>query len=576
MKRIASLLAVALVAVTGMLFADAFASRIRVSNPNGSPFDGKVNDGTGLKVTYILNDTATAVDLKVYNAATNALAATISATNQSRGQHDLTWTGTGAVAGQKYYVRIQVTQPVRSNDAYKAFYFQNTADLAPISRGIFTRGVDVNNNMDTRGFGYWYASASDPSSNDGYKTGALRYNPDGSFAGSDTGHPILTNTLGTGNGGPFNWGSTAPWTAAVDKKGRIYQVSNGGNFVTRLDNDSATPKIIFRGVTSPRGIYAVGDGASLKLYLAADTVVWRADIGNSDTLTTPLVLVASLGAYVRDVIVDDAGALLVTLRTGVTGVAPGYIERYDLTGTLPKKRTDASFSLTHTTGQPVCFALNSGPDKASASDDTIYYSVRGASGTDTNNIGIHQLTNVDGAFPDAHRIFKSGDVPGSLGGNNNANADIALDWGGNLIWFENANEEIFMVAPPRAGSTVTRVTKGYDTVSISNSTSVSANGAVPQEFALYQNYPNPFNPSTMIGYTLPSDAQVNVTVYDVLGNVVGEVFNGRAQQGYNAVQWNAADRSGAKVASGMYLYRVTAQMSDGRSFTDTKRMMLLK
>jgi flagellar hook assembly protein FlgD len=80
----------------------------------------------------------------------------------------------------------------------------------------------------------------------------------------------------------------------------------------------------------------------------------------------------------------------------------------------------------------------------------------------------------------------------------------------------------------------------------------------------------------MISYTLPAKANVSIIIYDILGNVVNELFSGEAQQGYNAVVWNSSNASGAKAASGMYLYRITAQLSDGRSFTDVKRMLLLK
>ena len=132
-----------------------------------------------------------------------------------------------------------------------------------------------------------------------------------------------------------------------------------------------------------------------------------------------------------------------------------------------------------------------------------------------------------------------------------------------------------MIAPPRAGTVVTRITKGYDTVTVQNASSVSKDG-LPVEFSLNQNYPNPFNPSTLISYTLPVHAAVTVVVYDILGNIVSELFNGEAQQGYNAIMWNASNVSGLKAASGMYLYRVTARLSDGRSFSDTKRMVLLK
>ncbi len=576
MKKLVSLFGAALLVLCGVMFADVFASRTAVTNPNGSPFDGKLNDGTGAKIWYYLNDTATAIVVKVMNTSTNAVVATINASNQGRfsNPNSVTWDGTGSVVGGKYYVTIATTGLVYSDAQYTSFYFQATSPIGDITTGIFTRGVDINNNMNTRGFGYWYASNSDGGSS-GYKTGTLRYNPDGSFAGTAAGHPSLTNSLGTANGGTFNWGATAPWTAALDSKGRVYQVSNGGGFVTRLDNDSAVPKIIFRNILSPRGIFATGEGANLKLYIAADTVVWRANIGNDDTLKTPLELVASLGNYVRDVILDDAGFLIATVRTGVTGVAPGYIERFDISSGLPKRRSDATFSITHTTGQPVCLVLKHGADKNSATDDTLYYSIRGLNGSDTLNIGIHEVTALDGFF-EAKRIFKSGDVPGSLGGNNNANADLALDWAGNIVWFENANEEIFMVATPRKTATVTLTTRAYDTISTQNSTFVGENGTNPKEFALHQNFPNPFNPSTVISYSLPSNATISIVVYDILGNVVSELFNGNAQQGYNAVVWNGLNSSGLKVSSGMYLYRITAQMDDGRTFTDAKRMLMLK
>lgn len=557
--------------------ADVFASRTRITNPDGTPFDGNVKDGTGVKLWYYLNDTATAVSVKVINTVSGAVAATINAADQGRSTNpnSVVWDGAGAVDGAKYYFSISATGPVYSETDYKAFYFQPTSPVGDIATGIFTRGVDANNDMNSRNFGYWYASNSDGGSS-GYLTGLLRYNPDGSFAGTNPNHPILVNTLGTSNSGTFNWGSTAPWTSALDGKGRIYQVSNGGNFVTRVDHDTAAPKVIVRNVVSPRGLYAVGEGANLKLYIAADTVVWRANIGNDDTLTTPLELVASLGTYVRDVLIDDGGGLLVTLRTGTAGTAPGYIEKYDISTGLPKKRADALFQIVSATGQMVCMAKNSGPDKNSAADDTIFYSVRGATSSDNTTFGVHRLIDIAGGFPDTKQIFRSGDVAGSLGGNNNANADLALDWAGNIVWFENSNEEIFMVSPPRSGTSVTRTTRAYDTVAVAGTSSAGDVPLNPSDFALRQNYPNPFNPSTAIAYQLPAGAQVTVAVYDVLGTLVKELYNGRADAGQNAVVWNATNRAGANVSSGVYLYRVTARTDDGRSFSETKRMMLLK
>jgi hypothetical protein len=341
-----------------------------------------------------------------------------------------------------------------------------------------------------------------------------------------------------------------------------------------MDSDTSVPKIIISNITAPRGVYAHGTGADLKLYIAADTVVWRANIGNDDTLMTPPELVVSLGQYARDVIIDDAGHLLVTVRTGEL-TAPGYIERYDISGTLPKQRSDANLQIVSDLGLPVCFEIKRGTDLNSASDDTVYFAVRRASGSDTTTFGIHQLTHFDGFF-ELKQIYKNSDNPLSAGGNNRQDADIALDYAGNIIWFENGNEEIVMIAPPRPGITVTHSVRAYDTISVSISASAKGTDAVPADFTLHQNFPNPFNPSTMISYQIPSEGRVSVIIYDVLGNVVSELFNGSANAGYNAVVWNATNNTGAKVSSGMYLYRVTAELSDGRSFSDVKRMLLLK
>jgi len=578
MKKVVSLLAMMVTLFSSALYADVFASLYKITNPDGSPFDGNVGDGTGAKIWYYLNDTATAVVLKIVNVANATTVATINAGSQgtSTNPNSVVWDGTGATAGGKYIVTATTTGRVYSDTRYYPFYFKQTADAPPlISRGIYTRGVDINNNMNTRGFGYWYASNSDPGNNDGYKQGTLRFNPDGSFAGTEPNHPLLTQTLSTNNGGTYDWGAApTPWTAVVDDLGRVYQVSNGGGFITRIDNDNAVPKVIIRNVKNPRGMYITGEGANRKLYIAADTVVWRANIGNDDTLTTPLELVGAFGLYVRDVIIDDGGGMTVSLRTAEL-TAPGYVERYDISSGLPKTRADALFSQPIAAGVPVCFEIKHGTDLNSASDDTIYYAVRRTTGSDTTTFGIHQVTSIDG-FAEVKQIYKNSDHPLSLGGNNRQDADIALDWAGNLVWFENGNEEIVALAVPRTGTSVTWTTRSADTITLSGTNSVAEKELQPKEFMLNQNYPNPFNPSTTISFHLPFNGTVTVVVHDVLGNVVKELFSGQAEAGYNAVVWNATNNKGIKVSSGMYLYRVTAQLSDGRVFTDVKRMMLLK
>jgi len=88
---------------------------------------------------------------------------------------------------------------------------------------------------------------------------------------------------------------------------------------------------------------------------------------------------------------------------------------------------------------------------------------------------------------------------------------------------------------------------------------------------LHQNRPNPFNPSTSISFTLKERAEVEIAVYNIRGGKVRTLMRGTAEAGRNAAHWNGLDERGTPVASGVYLYRITA---NGQSVT--RRMTLLK
>jgi flagellar hook assembly protein FlgD len=86
-----------------------------------------------------------------------------------------------------------------------------------------------------------------------------------------------------------------------------------------------------------------------------------------------------------------------------------------------------------------------------------------------------------------------------------------------------------------------------------------------------QNYPNPFNPSTQIRFTLPAPGPVRIEVFDVTGSLVRTLVNGEFTAGTGEVAWDGTNELGRSVASGIYLYRLTA----GRS-SITKKMYVLK
>lgn len=94
---------------------------------------------------------------------------------------------------------------------------------------------------------------------------------------------------------------------------------------------------------------------------------------------------------------------------------------------------------------------------------------------------------------------------------------------------------------------------------------------IPDKFTLAQNYPNPFNAGTVISYILSDDADVTLTVFDVLGREVITLVNDRLEPGSYHTQWDGRDANGRAMASGMYFYRLSA---GGR--TDVRKMLLLK
>ena len=79
-------------------------------------------------------------------------------------------------------------------------------------------------------------------------------------------------------------------------------------------------------------------------------------------------------------------------------------------------------------------------------------------------------------------------------------------------------------------------------------------------FRLQQNYPNPFNPSTTINYQLPENSDVNLSIYNILGQKVVTLVSGKQTAGAHKVEWNASGLS-----SGVYFYHLKAgQQSKAR------------
>ena len=104
-----------------------------------------------------------------------------------------------------------------------------------------------------------------------------------------------------------------------------------------------------------------------------------------------------------------------------------------------------------------------------------------------------------------------------------------------------------------------------------NVTGVSDETEIPSVFSVSQNYPNPFNPSTTIEFGLPEASFVSIRIYNMLGQEVKTLLSSDFNAGTYRTVWNGTDNYGNKVASGTYIYRVTAN-----NHVATKKLILLK
>jgi hypothetical protein len=96
-------------------------------------------------------------------------------------------------------------------------------------------------------------------------------------------------------------------------------------------------------------------------------------------------------------------------------------------------------------------------------------------------------------------------------------------------------------------------------------------GIVPGLFALYPNYPNPFNIKTTIRFEIPTEGEVRIDIYDVLGHRVRSLVAESLAAGRHRRVWDGRDDRSGSLPSGVYFYRLKAS-----GYASTRKMVLLK
>lgn len=169
-------------------------------------------------------------------------------------------------------------------------------------------------------------------------------------------------------------------------------------------------------------------------------------------------------------------------------------------------------------------------------------------------------------------MLTSGDADVSVSVNGNEVANQTLSASGDSVLTElslsnvpfTEGNNVVLITAASGGVQVDRV--DFFVIGDFMSTPNELEPDLAERFELSQNYPNPFNPSTSINFTVPVTSDVQLTVFNLLGQKVATLVNERRSAGNHSVRFDARNLS-----SGVYFYQLQAG-----DFTLQRRMTLIK
>lgn len=115
---------------------------------------------------------------------------------------------------------------------------------------------------------------------------------------------------------------------------------------------------------------------------------------------------------------------------------------------------------------------------------------------------------------------------------------------------------------------------GYDLTS--SITSVKNSEILPTEYLSIQNYPNPFNAATILKINMPSAGDVNIRIYNTIGELIRIIDAGYLGAGQYNFKWRGKDNNGYEVGSGVYLALVEFNGSNNKKKNAAVKLLCLK
>jgi hypothetical protein len=137
-----------------------------------------------------------------------------------------------------------------------------------------------------------------------------------------------------------------------------------------------------------------------------------------------------------------------------------------------------------------------------------------------------------------------------------------------LVYFAFGWEGINNQGPAQRETVIERVLTWLDQV-----TGIEREPTLPisKSINLYQNYPNPFNPETTIQFELPFAEDIQISVYNNLGQIVRNLLNTKLTPGEYKIQWDGKNNFGQACSSGIYYLQL-----NGSESILTRKMVLLR
>ena len=459
MKKVTTtlLLFVALMlSLNDIVKADVYPFYIRVTQPtNETPFDGSFTDGTAAAIRFYtpFSTVTFSATVKIYSG--NIVVKTITKADLSGTDNYVSWDGSHdantAAANGSYTVEITTTQ----NSAATAYTMHDAGDVAV---GLSTRGVTVVNDPRSRNNGFAYGINNGGGANPWGFVGLGRVAITGQLFGhvADSASVPTTGSVALG-------GNNRRYSPSYAPDGYIYSVAFTEKKIMRLHPDSLVNEFFTPDTVPTTGtlldVEVVGEGAGKGIIVTSTTQVLFAQIGDSVTYSGPwqVLLTAETGMTFW---ASQAGGhndqkhLFVVVRSALANIMDGVF-KFDYTDSLTARTfADTVWGTHFADGDAVSITMN-------PSTDILYLTLdKAGAGTDVS--GIYAITNLDATNPTVTLAFADPD-----NNTTSSRGEVGVDQGGNLIYFENSNEQIFVLEPPTTNLSYTN--PGVDPLTITSS-----------------------------------------------------------------------------------------------------------